>query len=317
MFRGVVIIALLAGLAVPATAAAARPGVTTGGIANRTDTTVALKGSVNPKGKDTQYFFQYGLNKLYGAQTPATPGGAAKGGSAISVPVGGLAPSTRYHYRLVAVNADGTTLGGDRAFKTRLQPLGLTLKATPVSPQFNTATTITGTLSGTNRAGRQIVLQQSQYPFTAGFAPVGNAVVTDANGNFTFNSLVIPVNTQFRVVVAQRPEVASPIVFVGAGVQVRTDNKKVKQGRRSKVMKFFGSVAPATDGAKVYIQKLRNGTWENIDSTRAKHSSSSKSKFKEWVRIYRPGQFRVAADSAQPQYSQGLGRTINVKHVRR
>ena len=72
MFRGVVILALLAGLALPATAAAARPGVTTGGAANLTDTTVSLNGSVNPKGKDTQYFFQYGLNKLYGSQTPAT-----------------------------------------------------------------------------------------------------------------------------------------------------------------------------------------------------------------------------------------------------
>ena len=93
MFRGVVIVALLAGLALPATAAAERPGVTTGGTANLTDTSVSLNGSVNPRGKDTQYFFQYGLNKLYGAQTPATGAGAANGASAISVAVGALAPA--------------------------------------------------------------------------------------------------------------------------------------------------------------------------------------------------------------------------------
>ena len=192
MFRGVVIVALLAGLALPATAAAARPGVTTGGVANLTDTSVSLNGSVNPKGKDTQYFFQYGLNKLYGAQTPATAGGAANGGSAVSVPVGALAPATRYHYRLVAVNADGTTLGGDRTFKTKVQPLGLTLKATPSSVPFGSASVISGQLIGTNGRGRQVQLQASAFPYTAGFANVGTPVVTSTvDGTFSFNSIGI------------------------------------------------------------------------------------------------------------------------------
>ena len=75
MFRGVVILALLAGLALPATAAAARPGVTTGGTANLTDTTVSLNGSVNPRGKATQYYFQFGLEQaLRRCRPPATGG---------------------------------------------------------------------------------------------------------------------------------------------------------------------------------------------------------------------------------------------------
>jgi hypothetical protein len=316
MFRGVVIVALAAGLLLPATAAAARPGVTTGGVANLTPTTVSLNGNVNPRGKDTQYFFQYGVNKLYGAQTPAVGAGAANGGSAVSVPVGGLAPATRYHYRIVAVNADGTTLGGDRTFKTKVQPLGLTLKATPSSVPFNSATVISGQLTGTNAAGRQVQLQQNAYPYTAGFANVGNIVVTNPDGTFTFNSIGIPVNTQFRVLMPSRPEIASPIVSVGAGVQVKTDTKKVDQGRRSKKIRFFGSVLPAGDGAKVYVQKLRSGVWTTIASSRLKPSSASKSRFELAVRIYKRGSFRVAADPAAAQYSQGGGRTIEIERIR-
>jgi hypothetical protein len=317
MFRGVVIVALLAGLALPATAAAARPGVTTGGTANLTDTSVSLNGSVNPRGKDTQYFFQYGLNKLYGAQTPATGAGAANGASAISVAVGALAPATRYHYRLVAVNADGTSLGSDRTFKTKVQPLGLTLKATPSSVPFGSASVISGQLIGTNGRGRQVQLQASAFPYTSGFANVGTPVVTSTvDGTFSFNSLGIAVNTQFRVVMPARPDITSPIVLVGAGVQVKTDTKKVDQGRRSKKIRFFGSIAPAGDGAKVYIQKLRNGVWTTIASTHARHKSSSRSKFESSVRIYKRGSFRVAADATTGQYSQGAGRTIEIARIR-
>ena len=214
------------------------------------------------------------------------------------------------------MNADGTTLGADRTFKTKVQPLGVTLSASPTNVQFNSPTTLSGTLSGTNKANRQVLLQSAAYPFTAGFANVGNPVVTDANGFFTFNSLAIPVNTQFRVLMPQRPDVVSPIIFVGAGVQVKTDTKKVDQGRKSKKIRFFGSVTPAGPGAKVYVQKLRNGAWANIASSRLKASSSSKSSFELAVRIYKRGSFRVAADPAAPQYSTGGGRTIEVQKIR-
>ena len=318
MFRGVVILALLAGLALPATAAAERPGVTTGGTANLTDTTVSLNGSVNPRGKATQYYFQFGLNKVYGAQTPVTAAGAANAPSKISVPVAGLAPATRYHYRLVAVNPDGTTAGRDRTFKTKVQPLGLTLKATPTSVPFGSASVISGQLVGTNGRGRQVQLQASQFPYTAGFVNVNTPVVTSmVDGTFSFNSIGIAVNTQFRVVMPARPDITSPIVLVGAGVQVKTDTKKVDQGRRSKKIKFFGTITPAGDGAKVHVQKLRNGVWTNIASSHAKHSSASKSKFSLRVRIYKRGSFRVAADAATGQYSTGGGRTIEVNRIRR
>ena len=190
MFRRVMGVALALGLLAPATASAARPAVTTGGAASITPSTVTLNGKVDPNSKATTYFFQVGTTRLYGSNTAETPAGASANPSRVSVPVTGLAPSTIYHYRLVARNADGLTLGKDRTFKTKVQPLGVTLAAAPATVAPGGATTLAGQLTGTNNAGRQVTLLGNAYPYTGGFVPVGNPQVTAADGSFAFPVLV-------------------------------------------------------------------------------------------------------------------------------
>ena len=311
MLRRVVFVALALGLIAPATASAAKPAVTTGGVANRTPTTVSLNARVDPNKKDTSYFFQIGTTKLYGSNTATAGAGAGGQPVAISVPVSGLAPSTLYHYRVVAQNADGLTLGKDRTFRTRVQPLGVTLAATPNPVVPGASSTLAGQLTGSNNAGRQVVLYANAFPFTAGFAPVGNPQVTAADGSFSFPVLSVPVTTQYLVQMPTKPEVTSPIVVLGAAVQVRTDTKKVDRGRHSVSVRFKGSVSPAVDGARVDIQKLRNGTWTTIAHTRAKHLSATKSEYSTRVRLYRSGDFRVVAE-ATGQYVAGIGRTVDI-----
>jgi len=300
-------------LLAPATASAARPAVTTGAAASITQSTVTLNGKVDANAKPTTYFFQIGTTRVYTATTTETAAGQGTNPVNISVPVSGLAPATVYHYRLVAKNEDGQTFGMDRTFKTKVQPLGVTLVATPGSVAPGGLTTLSGQLTGTNNAGRQVQLQSSAFPYIAGFATVGNTVLTDAAGNFTFNALPVAVTTQFRVLMANRPEVVSPIVIVGAAVQVlRTYTKKVKRNRHSVTVRFSGYVGPPTDGARVDIQKLRGGVWTTIAHTRAKHKSSTRSRFKTRVRLYRSGQFRVVAESSRPELVAGAGRTIDI-----
>ncbi len=317
MLRGAMLFAVTLVLAAPAAASAAKPGVTTGPPASVTQSTVTLNVKVDANGKATTYFFQIGTTRVYTVNTAETPGGAAGGPVNVSVPVSGLAPATRYHYRLVARNADGQTLGADRTFKTKVQPLGVSLAANPTSVAPGGSTVLSGTLSGTNAANRQVVLQSSAYPYTAGFANVGNAVITDAAGNFTFNMLPVSVTTQFRVLMPNKPEIVSPVVVVGAAVQViRTYTRKVERHRSSVSVRFSGYISPTTDGARVDIQKLRNGVWTTIAHTRAKHKSSTRSSFKTRVRLYRSGDFRVVAESSRPELVAGAGRTIDIK-VRR
>jgi len=312
MFRRVMFVALALALLAPASASAARPAVTTGGAANITPSTVTLNGKVDPNGKDTVYFFQIGTTRVYGSLTSETAAGAGANPSSISVPVTGLAPATVYHYRLVARNSDGQRAGQDRTFKTKVQPLGVTLAATPPSVAPGGATTLAGQLTGTNGGGRQVVLQSNPFPYTQGFAPFGNTVVTAADGTFTFPVLSLPVTTQFRVQMPSRPEVVSPIVIVGAAIQVKTDTRKVKRGRHSVTVRFKGSVSPATDGARVDVQKLRNGAWSTVAHTRSKHSSAGRSTYSLRVKLFRGGDFRVVAESASGEFVAGVGRTVDI-----
>jgi hypothetical protein len=310
------LMAVALALLAPATASAAsKPGARTGGASSITPSTATLHGRVDPNNAETTYFFQIGTTTLYGANTAATPAGSGRHATAVSVPVNVLAPATTYHYRLVAQNRLGITMGRDRTFKTRRQPLGVTLAANPNPTCPNCSTTLGGQLTGTSNAGRDVVLQSNPFPYLQGFLNYGNAQVTDGAGNFAFPVLSMPVTTQFRVVLAQRPEVASPVVVVGAALRVGTDKKKVARHRYSVSVRFRGSVSPQNDGGRVSIQKLRAGNWVEIGHTRAKDAGSSRSRYRTRVRVYRSGQFRVVAEALGP-YVSGAGRTVSVR-VRR
>jgi hypothetical protein len=315
MIRGAMVMGLVLALLVPATASAARPDVRTGAASSVQPTGVTLNARVDANGKATNYFFQIGTTRIYGTNTAETPAGAGRRPIAVSVPVTGLAPLTVYHYRIVARNSDGLRFGKDRTFRTRRQPLGVTLAANPNPVAPGGATTLAGTLTGSNNANRDVVLQANPFPYTQGFINVANPQVTDAAGNFSFPVLSVPVTTQFRVLMPQRPEVTSPIVVVGAALSVTTRTKKVERHRNSVSVRFRGDIRPAAAGVRVNIQKLRNDVWTTIAHTRAKDVSSERSSYRTRVRLYRSGQYRVVAESNGP-LSEGIGRAVSIR-VRR
>jgi hypothetical protein len=113
-----------------------------------------------------------------------------------------------------------------------------------------------------------------------------------------------------------RPEIVSPIVVVGAAEDVKIDTKKVDRGRHSVTVRFSGSIAPATDGARVDIQKFRNGTWTTIAHTRSRAASGDKSSYKLRVKLYRSGQFRAVASPTRPELVAGASAPVDIK-VRR
>ena len=54
----------------------------------------------------------------YGAATSPSGAGSGTATRSVSADLSGLMPGTTYHYRLVAINADGIAYGRDRTFKT-------------------------------------------------------------------------------------------------------------------------------------------------------------------------------------------------------
>ncbi len=308
--------AVVCALWAPAVASAAeKPVVTTGGAANIAPTSVVLNATVNPKGAATTYFFQYGTTVIYGALTPSTAVGKGTAGVHVAVPVTGLAPATTYHYRVVATNSKGLSRGKDRTFKTKRQPLGVTLGATPNPVGVGGATSLAGALTGTGNAGRQVELQANPFPYTQGFLAAANAQVTGAAGEFAFNVLGVAVNTQYRVQMASRPDVVSPVVVVGTTVRV-TRRVKVNRSARSGRIRFRGRVTPAVDGQQVLIQKLRKGIWVNRGQTTARHGGTGFSRYSKRIRVRRGGRFRVVVNDITGLHSPSASRSVRVHHVR-
>ncbi len=314
--RGWIIAALAVSLGAPgiAQAQSTKPTVVTGAAANVTPQGATLLGKVTPNGAQTTYLFQYGTTTLYTASTPVAAAGAGNAPVAVIAALGELAPATTYHYRLVARNRNGTVAGADRVLKTKPQPLGLVLAAVPNPVPFGRPTVLAGTLTGTGSANREILLQANPFPYTQGFAPTANVQLTNAQGHFVFPLLSLPLNTQFRVLIPDKPEVVSPIVSVGVAVRVATSvsTRRVRTGR---VVRFFGTVRPARPVAQFAIQHLRRNRWVTVAGGITRGTAGGVSRYAKRVRIRRGGSYRVFVAIADGNFVSSVGRTVKIKRI--
>jgi hypothetical protein len=316
--RGVLTAAVLVGaLWAPAGAlAASKPTVTTGRATSVTPTGATLNGGVNPNGAATTYLFQFGTTRLYESKTGELSAGKGTKGKHVAIVITGLAPDTTYHYRLVARNSKGITFGQDRTFKTKKQPLGVSLVATPNPIRAGRSTVLSGVLSGTGNAKRQVELQANPWPYTGGFQPAPNNQLTDAQGHFAFPLLSVSVNTQYRVLMPAKPNVVSPIVVLGTTIKV-TRHAKVRRGLRRGRIHFWGTVRTAHGGSiVVVIQKLRKGAWINIGQTTARDTGKGFARYSGHVRQKHGGRYRVAALDASGAHSPSVSRSIRRHHLR-
>lgn len=103
-------------------AQAVAPVVVTGSAGSITSSGAVVAGTVDPQGSATTYRVDYGTTAGYGLQTAAQSAGSGDDPVAVSVPLTGLTASTTYHYRVVATNATGTSMGADRTLRTTAAP---------------------------------------------------------------------------------------------------------------------------------------------------------------------------------------------------
>ena len=101
-------------VSVPATSV---PQVSTLPASRITTTAARLEARLNPMGKRTQFWFEFGTDSKYGQRTPEAYGGLQITPRLAALPITGLTPGMTYHYRVVAKNETGTSTGPDMTFK--------------------------------------------------------------------------------------------------------------------------------------------------------------------------------------------------------
>jgi hypothetical protein len=180
------------------------PTVTTVAASNISSSTATLIGTVNPNNISTTVTFEYGLTTSYGTtvtavQSPVTGGTATPVSKAIT----GLAAGTTYHYRVVGVNSEGTTNGGDMSFTTLVpKPAATTNAATSISSTGatlagiisakNASTTVTFEYGLTTSYGTTVTADQS--PVTGSAATSVSKAITGLAAGVTYHYRVVGVN---------------------------------------------------------------------------------------------------------------------------
>jgi sugar lactone lactonase YvrE len=110
-----------AGLAaLPALVLASPPTATTEAAIAVSYEQATLRGTVNPEGSATTYWFEYGETTSYGTKVPLTPESVGSGTTNVSVSqsISGLSQSTTYHFRVLAEASGETVTGEDTSFTT-------------------------------------------------------------------------------------------------------------------------------------------------------------------------------------------------------
>ncbi len=185
-----------------------------------TSTSATLTAQINPAGGDTRYYFQYGADASYGMSLPVPPGkdiGSGSSDTSVSAQLYGLPPVSTFHYRVVAVNADGTVAGPDQSFTTEQ---AVTTTGLPdgrqyelVSPPNKEGSTIepighgTGDLIQASADGSRITYL-AKAPFAG---PVGNGTIEGSQifsvrGPDGWSSQDIETPHETESSVSQRPE---------------------------------------------------------------------------------------------------------------
>jgi hypothetical protein len=120
------------------------PVAVTGSATGVTVSSATLNGTVDPNGRPTTGYFEYGTSTSYGSRTPAKSAGSGMTATALWAAISSLRPGRLYHYRLVATSDAGTSRGADRTFSTAGPP---TVVTGPASSLTHRSARLNGSLN--------------------------------------------------------------------------------------------------------------------------------------------------------------------------
>jgi hypothetical protein len=274
--------------AAPANPAA--PSVSRLSAVDKTPTSARLTARIDPNRAATTWHIEWGTTASLGRSTPEQTLPAGDGGVPISVPLANLPAHTRIYWRVVASNAAGLRRSGTASFTTLRAPTGIILTVFPETALWSGNVRVSGRVQGSGVNGLTVALEQSEFPYTAGFQQVAT-VRTGGRGEFRFPSRTVLIATRYRAVTRTSVSVTSPVV--GANVRARVGIRRTRKTRRA--LSLTGRVLPGLpDGRATLQRRTRSGGWKFIRRKALRTASTSESSYRFRVRrLRRPAVYRV------------------------
>ena len=247
--------------------------------------------TVDPNGLDTTVRFEYGRTTNYGSFTSRVGAGAGDRRVPVSVPLTGLRPNARYHFRAVATNSAGSTRSLDRSFVTPREPTGVSIAVTPSRVVWGGSVTVVGRVRGTSVGGTRLALERQDFPFSAGFRQVGNTRTANGDGSFRFELGSVFETTHVRVVTRSTIVVSSAIRTASSAVKVGATARRTSR-RRARIR---GSIWPLVTAGRVSLQKRSpRGRWVTVRRKAAGRLDANRSRYTFSVkRQRRTARYRV------------------------
>jgi hypothetical protein len=275
------------------------PAVQTGPAESVTTTSATLTGALDPKGSSTTWFFDYGTSTAYTARTPVQDGGSSPGARAISIVLSNITPNTTYHYRLVATNSAGTTLGSDATLTTLPS---VTIKQSDLRVVAGHIVTLSGILTG-GPVGAQVTILAEPFG-TSSYSQLAQ-VVTGGGGSWSY--LARPtIGTSYEASAGGGTSTA-----VSVGVQPAVSFARITRSR------FLTHVSAANSfaGKLVQFQRLVGDRWVTVRQMRL--SAASSAIFPGTLLAPGTWTLRIAmsVNQAGPGYLGGFSRTLSFRRT--
>jgi hypothetical protein len=235
------------------------PVAVTGSAASVTVSSATLRGSVDPNGRATTWYFELGTTTGYGSKTPAQSAGSGTTARGVSAAVSGLTPGRSYHYRLVATSDAGTSRGADRTFSTAGPP-------TVVTGPASSVTLNAGRLNGKVTPNGLATTWYFEYGTSTRYGSktptrsVGSGA-RPRNVSFGLTRLRVGTTYHFRLVArnSQGTTRGADLAFTTTGMALNAHAQRVVYGR---AVVLSGLVPTGRAGEKVtlYAQEFGSGS---------------------------------------------------------
>jgi hypothetical protein len=214
-------------------------------------TQATLTGTIHPDGHPTRWYFQYGPTTAYGLRTAIEGVGASRASVKVSRTLVGLTPNGAYQFRLVAVNADGTSAGENTTF---VMP-GPSLAISSSEVIFGANVTLSGTVPS-QAANEAVTIYGDATP---GPSFVELATVLTGNGGSWAYQATPMIATSYKAIWR---EIATPTVSVTVRPRLFVERRA-----NGAFLARVRAGVPFTNRL-VRLQRLDHGFWRNVAARR-------------------------------------------------